>query len=74
MLQPDLPCHCLSVSKVNETLTIFSFHFQKNLAIHEQNIHLLASQKKKFKWFVYTIVDELCDLIYVGRTPRLRSR
>ena len=53
---------------MNDTLTIFSIHFEKNFAIHGWNIHLLASQKKKFKWFLYTIVDEFCDLIYVGCT------
>ena len=56
------------------TSTIFSFHFQKNFAIHGRNIHLLASQKNKYQWFVYTIVDEFCELIYVGSTTDVCAR
>ena len=65
---------CEVCSHMKETSTIFSFHFRRNFAIHGRNIHLLASQKNKHRWFVYTIVDEFCELIYVGSTTDVCAR
>ena len=37
-------------------------------------MHLPASQKKKYKWFVYVVEDKACSLTYVGSTVDVFSR
>ena len=59
---------------MTETSTIESFYFNRRFAIHGRNIHLPASQKKKYTWFVYVVRDEACGLVYVGSTVDVCSR
>ena len=65
---------CEVCSHMMETSTIYSFYFQRNFAIHGRNIHLPASQKKKFRWFIYVVVDVVCELMYVGSTTDVCAR
>ena len=57
-----------------ETSTIYSPYFHRKFAIHGHNVHLPASQKKKYKWFVYVCEDLACGLIYVGSTTDVCGR
>ena len=57
-----------------ETSFVTSYHFKRRFAIHGRNIHLPASQKKKFQWFVYLVTDTACLLQYVGSTCDVCSR
>ena len=65
---------CDVCSHMTETSTIESFYFNRRFAIHGRNIHLPASQKKKYTWFVYVVRDEACGLVYVGSTVDVCSR
>ena len=57
-----------------ETSFVTSFYFERRFAIHGRNIHLPASMKKKFTWFVYLATDTSCLLQYVGSTTDACSR
>ena len=65
---------CDVCSHMTETSTIESFYFNRRFAIHGRKIHLPASQKKKYTWFVYVVRDEACGLVYVGSTVDVCSR
>ena len=65
---------CEVCSHMKETSTVHSFYFNRNFAIHGRNIHLPASQKNKFQWFVYAVIDEHCQLMYVGSTTDVCAR
>ena len=57
-----------------ETSNIHSSYFRRKFAIHVRNVHLLASQKKKYKGFVYVCEDTACGLDYVGSDVYVCSR
>ena len=57
-----------------ETSTIYSPYFKKRFAIHGHNVHLPASHRNKLKWFVYSVEDTYCNLIYVGSTTDICRR
>ena len=65
---------CDVCSHMVETSTISSIYFGKRFAIHGHNVHLPASQKNKYKWFVYVCEDVACQLIYVGSTTDVCAR
>ena len=65
----------ISMFKIDiETSFVTSYHYGRRFAIHGRNIHLPASQKRKFTWFVYLCVDTVCKLQYVGSTSDVCSR
>ena len=59
---------CDVCSHMSETPTITSTYFGRKFAIHGRNVHLPASQKKKYTWFVYVVEDKAFSLTYVGST------
>ena len=53
---------------------MYSYYFNRKFAIHGHNVHLPASQKNKYRWFVYLCEDTACELLYVGSTTDVCGR
>ena len=65
---------CDVCSYMEETSFVTSYYYGRKFAIHGRNIHLPASQKGKYTWFVYLCQDNVCQLQYVGSTTDACSR
>ena len=65
---------CDVCSSMEETSFVTSYYYGRKFAIHGRNIHLPASQKGKYTWFVYLCQDTVCQLQYVGSTTDACSR
>ena len=65
---------CSFCNHMRKTSTITSPYFGTRFAIHEKNIHMPASQKKKLTLFVNVVQDNVCGLIYVGNIVDVCSR
>ena len=65
---------CDVCSHMMETSTIHSPYFGRRFAIHGRNVHLPASQKLRYRWFVYACEDTACGLLYVGSTVDVCTR
>ena len=59
---------CDVCSYMVETSCVESYYFGRKFAIYGRNVHLPASQKQKYTWFVYLVHDTSCQLLYVGST------
>ena len=65
---------CDVCTHMTESSTVYSYYFRRKYAIHGRNVHLPASQKEKYRWFVYSCEDTACQLIYIGSTTDVCSR
>ena len=52
---------------------VVSLHFGTKIRVHGYLAHDYAPEGK-IRWFIYQIVDEPCNLIYVGSTVSLTNR